>query len=113
MFEKLKFDQLYSVYSNSLFGNMLGFLGRAFLPCQSRDNKMDVAVIGIDLSKAFDSICHNSLLVQLRAYGVHDSVIKLHDSVTSIGPLSTSKRCNGKVSDWLPLRYGVPLGSLL
>ena len=78
---------------------------------QVLDNKKDVAVIAIDLSKAFDSICHNLLLAKLRAYGVHDSAIKLIQSYLS-GRFQRVK-CNGKVSDWLPLRCGVPQGSLL
>ena len=71
----------------------------------------DVAVIAIDLSKAFDSICHNLLLARLKAYGNHDSAIKLIQSYLS-GRFQRVK-CNGKVSDWLPLRCGAPQGSLL
>ena len=71
----------------------------------------DVAVVAIDLSKAFDSICHNLLLGKLKAYGVHDSAIKLIQSYLS--GLFQRVKCNGKVSDWLPLRCGVPQGSLL
>jgi len=78
---------------------------------QALDNKKDMAVVAIDLSKAFDSICHNFLLAKLTAYGVHDSAIKLIQSYLS-GRFQRVK-CNGKVSDWLPLRCGVPQGSLL
>ena len=71
----------------------------------------DVAVIAIDLSKAFDSICHNFLLAKLKACGVHDSAMKLIQSYLS-GRFQRVK-CNGKVSDWLPLHCGAPEGSLL
>ena len=121
VFEKLKFDQLYSVFTSVFSDNMSGFL-RGHSCCsallkltddwrQALDNKKDVAVIAIDLSKAFDSICHNLLLAKLKAYGVHDSAIKLIQSYLS-GRFQRVK-CNGKVSDWLPLRCGVPQGSLL
>ena len=50
---------------------------------QALDNKKDVAVVAIDLSEAFDSICHNFLLAILKAYGVHDSAIKLIQSYLS------------------------------
>ena len=70
-----------------------------------------MAVIAIDLSKAFDSICHNLLQAKLKAYGVHDSAIKLIQSYLSAR--FQRVKCNGKVSDWLPLRCGVPQGSLL
>ena len=44
---------------------------------KSVDNGEDVAVIAIDLSQAFDSICHNLLLAKLRAYGLSDSAMEL------------------------------------
>lgn len=37
---------------------------------QSLDNKKDVAVVAIDISKAFDSIFQNLFLSKLKAYGV-------------------------------------------
>ena len=121
VFEKLQFDQLYSVFTPVFSDNVSGFL-RGHSCCsallkltddwrQALDNKKDVAVIAIDLSKAFDSICHNLLLAKLKAYGVHDTAIKLIQSYLS-GRFQGVK-CNGKVSDWLPLCCGVPQGSLL
>ena len=56
-------------------------------------------------------IFHNLLLAKLKAYGVHDSAIKLIQSYPS--GLFQRVKCNGKVSDWLPLHCGVPQGSLL
>ena len=41
------------------------------------DSKKDVEVIAIDLSKAFDSICHKLLLAKLRPCGCKDSAIRL------------------------------------
>ena len=69
VFEKLKFDQLYNIFTPVFSHNMSGFLRRhsccsALLKLtddwrQALDNKKDVVVVAIDLSKAFDSICHN------------------------------------------------------
>ena len=50
-----------------------------------------------DLSKAFESICHNLF------------AIKLIQSYLSLQRVKS----NGNVSDWLPIRCGVPQGSLL
>ena len=68
VFEKLKFDQLYNIFTPVSSDNMSGFL-RGHSCCsawlkltdwrQALDNKKDVAVVAIDLSKTFDSICHN------------------------------------------------------
>ena len=101
--------------------NMSGFLrGHSYCSAllmltddwrQALDNKKDVAVVAIGLSKAFDSICHNLVLAKLKAYGVHYSAIKLIQSYLS--DRFQRVKCNEKVSDWLPLRCGVPLGSLL
>ena len=121
MFEKLKFDQLFSVFTPVFSNNMLGFLREhsccsALFKlthgwCQALDNKKDVAVVAIDLSKAFDSIWHNLLLAKLEAYGVHDSAISWSSHIYQAA--FKEHKCNGKVSDWLPLRFGVPYGSLL
>ena len=53
----------------------------------------------------------NLLLAKMKAYGVHDSAIQLIQSYLS-GRFQRVE-CNGKVSDWLPLRCGVPQGNLL
>ena len=121
VFEKLKFDQLYSVFTPVFSDNMSGFLrghsccSALLIPtddwCQALDSKKDVAVVAIALSKAFDSICHNLLLAKLKADGVHDSAIKLIQSYRS-GLFQRVKR-NGNSSDWLPLRCGVLQGNLL
>ena len=89
VFEKLKCDQLCSVFT-PVFWDMSGFhRGHSCCSalliltddwCQALDNKKDVAVVGIDLSKAFDSIFHNLLLAKPKAYGVHDSAIELFQS---------------------------------
>ena len=42
--------------------------------------KRDMVMVVVDLSKAFDTICHNLLLTKMKTYDVHDSAIKLDQS---------------------------------
>ena len=66
------------------------------------DSKEYVAMIGIDLSKAFDCLLHDLLLSKLKAYGLSENCIKI--SRVKIGDAYFS---------WLSLHKGVPQGSVL
>ena len=78
---------------------------------RSLDNKQIVAVISMDLSKAFDTIPHGLLLAKLKAYGVNRRscmLLKdyLHGRMQRVKVGDTS-------SDWQEVRRGVPQGSVL
>lgn len=77
----------------------------------SLDNKQDVAVVTVDLSKAFDSICHNLLLAKLKAYGLNKPAVDLIRSY--LQDRKQRVKCNNVFSDWRPSKCGVPQGSLL
>ena len=87
LFEKVLFDQLYSSFLPTFSPNMSGFLrghstATALIKLtddwrKSLDEKQEVGVVAIDLSKAFDCICHNLLLAKLKAYGLRDTALKL------------------------------------
>ena len=87
LFERVKFDQLYNRFSPIFSDNMLGFLrGHSCATALIKltddwrvalNQKKEVGTIAIDLSKAFDSICHNLLLAKLKAYGLRDSAMQL------------------------------------
>lgn len=47
------------------------------------DSKKVTGSIAIDLSKAFDSICHNLLLAKLSAYGVSNEETRFLHSYLS------------------------------
>ena len=61
---------------------------------KSRDSKETVAVVSMDLSKAFDSIPHALLLAKLEAYGLGETSILLLRSYLS------TKIQRVKIGDW-------------
>ena len=74
------------------------------------DNKY-IAAILMDLSKAFDCIPHDLLLLKLKMYGLTDNAVDLIKSY-----LSNRKQCvrvNDICSGFLDLYKGVPQGSIL
>ena len=119
--EKVNFDQLYDVFKPLFSSNMSGFLrGHSCYTALIKmfddwrlalDSKKVIGSISIDLSKAFDSICHNLLLAKLRAYGVGEEAIDFLHSYLS--GRKQRVKVNGVFSDWLPVYCGVPQVSLL
>ena len=81
VFEKVKYDQLYSVFT-SIFSHKMSEFLRGHSCCSALLKLTDDWRLAIDKKKdlgvvAIDSICHNLLLAKLKAYGVNDSAIKL------------------------------------
>ena len=108
VFEKIIFDQLYSAFSPIFSENMSGF-PRGHSCCTALlkltedwrfalDDKKNVAVVAVDLSKAFDSLCHNLLLAKLKSYGVDSSAIDLIRSY--LYGRKQRVKCNDAFSDW-------------
>ena len=73
--------------------------------------KQHVIGIFIDLSKAFDTIDHNKLLVELEHYGIRGSCHKLLTNYL----LKREQYINfkGTDSDYQEVEFGVPQGSVL
>ena len=78
---------------------------------KSRDNKEIVAVVSMDLSKAFDSIPHALFLAKFKAYGLSERSIELLRSYLS-GRIQRVK-IGDTFSNWELVRRGVPQGSVL
>ena len=74
------------------------------------DSKKITGSIAIDLSKSFDSICHNLLLAKLRAYGLNaDAIAFLQSYLTD---RQQKVKFHEKFSEWCPVKCNVPQGSL-
>ena len=69
-----------------------------------------IAAILMDLSKAFDCLPHNLLLLKLEAYGLSKNSLRLLQSY-----LENRKRIKigSYYSDWDQMCKGVPQGSIL
>ena len=121
MYEKVVADQVYHAFAPSLSPNLSGYLTghsccTALLKTVedwrlSLDNREAVATLAIDLSKAFDSVCHGLLLAKLRAYGFTDQALELMSNY--LKDRRQRVKLDGIYSDWKPLKVGVPQGSLL
>lgn len=75
----------------------------------SVDKKKYVAVLSIDLEKAFDSVNHKNLLYKLSKLGINDIQMKLFESFLLDRKQVTT--VNGEISTEETSRNGVPQGS--
>ena len=63
------------------------------------------------MSKAFDKVWHEGLIYKLKSMGVSDLLLKLFQIFLT----NRFQRVllNGQTSEWLPVKAGVPQGSIL
>ena len=76
-----------------------------------RDRGELVAIVSMDLSKAFDVIQHDLLLAKLKAYGVGEESCALLKNYFS--GRQQRVKIGDTFSNWAGTRRGVPLGSVL
>ena len=123
IFEKLIYSRLYDFLTrkNLMYSKQFGF--RKGHSCSHALNysvneltsaladKKHVVGIFIDLSKAFDTISHEKLLIKLSNFGIrgiaHDLLRSYLTNRTQYTQFLT------KQSDYLPVMFGVPQGSIL
>ena len=74
------------------------------------DNKF-IAAILMDLSKAFDWLSHNLLMLKLEAYGLSENSLKLSKSY--LENRRQRIKIGNNYSEWDTLIKGVPQGSIL
>ena len=77
----------------------------------SLDNDKAVLMICLDLSSAFDTVDHELLMGELHEIGIKGKALSLFQSYIQNRTVRVS--ANGVTSDPLPLKYGVPQGSIL
>ena len=65
----------------------------------------------LDMSKAFDKVWHEGLIFKLKSVGICDALLDLIGSFLE----NRFQRVvlNGQASEWLPVKAGVPQGSIL
>ena len=123
IFEKIIYSRLYNfaLSQNILDDNQFGFRKShstshavnhsVKIIEESTKKKNHVLGIFIDLSKAFDTIDHGTLLIKLDRYGIRGNANNLIRSY-----LSNRTQCTevlGEKSESLIVKYGVPQGSVL
>ena len=79
--------------------------------CKSLEQKHDVRVVFLDLSKAFDRVWHKGLLFKLKQFGITGPILSwLQNYLTDRHQRVVIE---GQSSDWIRIEAGVPQGSIL
>ena len=65
----------------------------------------------LDISEAFDRVWHKGLLYKLKNFGIEGKLFNLIESFLS--DRFQRVTINGQSSSWLPIKAGVPKGSIL
>ena len=71
----------------------------------------DEGSVFLDISKAFDKVCHDGLIFKLKQNGISDNLLSLLSNF-----LRNRKQrvvANGQTSSWADVNAGVPQGSIL
>jgi len=92
----------------SCLTNLLDFMEEV---TRELDNGNCVDVVYLDFSKAFDKVPHRRLLSKLKAHGITGKVLKWVSSWLSDRRQRVS--VEGELSEWAPVKSGVPQGSVL
>ena len=121
--ERLVFNHLFHYCTTN---NLLTWRNSGFKPLDSAmnqlimithkiyaalDNKQDVCMVYMDISKAFDRVWHTGLLHKLQMFGVDKQMLKWLDDYLA-GRMQRVV-INGQQSSLLQIQAGVPQGSIL
>jgi hypothetical protein len=78
---------------------------------KSLEKRQDICMVYLDISKAFDRVWHFGLIYKLKQNGIRGNVLLWLSDYLS----NRQQRVviNGQSSEWLPIKAGVPQGSIL
>ena len=121
--EKIVFDQVYAFLNvnNLLSKKQSGFrpgdstiyqlLSITSTIYESFEKYDETRAIFLDISKAFDKVWHEGIIFKLKCNGVSGNLINFFENYLS----NRYQRVvlNGKESDWMNIKAGVPQGSVL
>ena len=79
----------------------------------SLDNKLTALALFIDVSKAFDSLDHNTLISKLQHYGVRGTTLKWFESYLHVTSRYHFTTINNQRSSFKTITSGIPQGSIL
>ncbi|KAH3890067.1 hypothetical protein DPMN_014136 [Dreissena polymorpha] len=123
VFEKIIFKHVYNhLVSNKILTpfqsgflpgdsttNQLTYIYDTF--CKALDNGLEVKAVFFDISKAFDKVWHQGLLLKLHAYGIRGKLLSWIQNY--LNGRRQRVVIPGAVSNWALLEAGVPQGSIL
>ena len=121
--EKIVFDQVYAFLNvnNLLSKNQSGFrpgdstiyqlLSITSSIYEAFEEYDETRAVFLDISKAFDKVWHEGLIFKLKCYGISGSLLNFFENYL----LNRHQRVvlNGKESNWMSSKAGVPQGSVL
>jgi ribonuclease P/MRP protein subunit RPP40 len=96
------------VKNKSCLTNLLEFLEYV---SEYVDKGMPIDVIYLDFRKAFDKVPHKRLLLKVRAHGINGKIARWIEEW--LKEREQRVVLNGKSSDWVKVKSGVPQGSVL
>ena len=125
IFENIIFNEIYSFLDRKklLNTNQSGF--QPFDSCVNQlltitqeifsafdcNSSLEICLIFLDISKAFDKVWHEGLLYKLKSFGISGNL--LHLIKHCLTNRSQRVLLNGECSNWQPILAGVPEGSIL